>query len=361
MHGGGFTIPPELRAKLTQGGKPVVLDHAKTNASSKVLLLKVPHTDVSPSANHLKLTSYAETSTIAQDAAAPAQPEINTLTITDSKALQWIGKKDAPTHQKTTTFIMREYPTHYLLTPIDGSYTFVPDTEAKIGPQEIEQIEKKRKQLLAKENKIQVRPKSLKTDHGDSDNDDSSHELPATSKKQKQSLRGEAEEEGFISIRQQTEMKLKKVLKKKRKEKDLDYTDQAQSSLAFGQIRKAEVDWDFDDKGIASDDEEGAQVSDADLPDQDNEEDVSDSEEENEEMVLTNYGENLTRLLEHQKEREADAELEQFSEDEAEQPAESSAAQPSAAAQPKMPPGQFVGNRPPPAAAPPILDPTSQA
>eukprot|EP01054_Gregarina_sp_Poly1_P002561 Gregarina_sp_Poly_1__2560@NODE_1694_length_3526_cov_123_341717_g1112_i0_p3_GENE_NODE_1694_length_3526_cov_123_341717_g1112_i0NODE_1694_length_3526_cov_123_341717_g1112_i0_p3_ORF_typecomplete_len164_score44_20Terminase_4/PF05119_12/0_033DUF4290/PF14123_6/0_11DUF4290/PF14123_6/1_2e03RepC/PF06504_11/1_7TFIIF_alpha/PF05793_12/0_37_NODE_1694_length_3526_cov_123_341717_g1112_i08541345 len=48
-------------------------------------------------------------------------------------------------------------------------------------------------------------------------------------------------------------------------------------------------------------------------------EDVEDSEEEKEDIVLTNYGESLNRMLEHQKEVEADEELAQFSDDEDEE------------------------------------------
>lgn len=86
--------------------------------------------------------------------------------------------------------------------------------------------------------------------------------------------------------------KLKKALKKKRKEVDLDANEQAQSSTAFGAVRKAEHDWDFEENEAATDDEEGADLSDVDQEHPSDEEDVEDSEEEDDDAnLLTGFGE----------------------------------------------------------------------
>lgn len=115
-----------------------------------------------------------------------------------------------------------------------------------------------------------------------------------------------------LDLARRKKEKVRKLALKKAREKDLDRSAQATSSLAVGSVRKAAVDWDFEE-GDHSDDEEGpgSEVEqDVDVE----EEDVGDSEEEDE-TALTQFGENLSRMLETQKLREADDELEQFSDE----------------------------------------------
>lgn len=59
--------------------------------------------------------------------------------------------------------------------------------------------------------------------------------------------------------------------------------------MAVGAIRKAAVDWDFEDTGVATDDEEQGPLSDQEP--EPIEEDVEDSDEDKEGDILTNYGE----------------------------------------------------------------------
>eukprot|EP01056_Protomagalhaensia_sp_Gyna25_P001779 Protomagalhaensia_sp_Gyna_25__1778@NODE_1937_length_1400_cov_3_829537_g1596_i0_p1_GENE_NODE_1937_length_1400_cov_3_829537_g1596_i0NODE_1937_length_1400_cov_3_829537_g1596_i0_p1_ORF_typecomplete_len307_score60_27TFIIF_alpha/PF05793_12/0_005_NODE_1937_length_1400_cov_3_829537_g1596_i03531273 len=226
------------------------------------------------------------------------------LAIEDSTKVLWTGKRDAG---RSSNFVLFDRGTHWELFPVAGSFTFVTDMSRFVGNQEADEVERQQRMRLARDRTADIAIASRVAKEDD--------DTPMRSSKRNRVDLDEPFESAPANVTLQKKVRLQKILRKKRAAKDLDIGTTAASSLAVGEVRKAEHDWDFDDGGVATDDEGQDVMSDHEALEKDVE-DVEDSEEEKEDMVLTNYGESLNRMLQHQKEVEADEELAQFSEDE---------------------------------------------
>lgn len=318
-------VPPELHAYL-KTGKPIVMGRPITTAvgagqrmkERTMFICRVPVANVAqaltPPVTLSHRTNWEEDT---DDAGNPTTTKgEKVLEIEDSNKTLWTGKRDA-SNVRASNFVLFDKGSYWELFPVAGSFTFMTEMTRFVGNQEADEIERQQRMRLARERAADMAIAS-KINRGEDNNEEGGSSL-----KRSRADVDDTYETGPANITQQKKARLQKILRKKRVAKDLDLGNTASSSLAVGEVRKAEHDWDFDDGGVATDDEGQDVMSDHEAVEEDVE-DVEDSEEEKEDVVLTNYGETLNRMLEHQKEVEADEELAQFSADEDEEEKKSS-------------------------------------
>eukprot|EP01053_Blabericola_migrator_P003556 Blabericola_migrator_1__3555@NODE_2055_length_3352_cov_62_771994_g1303_i0_p1_GENE_NODE_2055_length_3352_cov_62_771994_g1303_i0NODE_2055_length_3352_cov_62_771994_g1303_i0_p1_ORF_typecomplete_len446_score103_44TFIIF_alpha/PF05793_12/3_8e08HTH_11/PF08279_12/0_007HTH_DeoR/PF08220_12/0_087HTH_Mga/PF08280_11/0_26BSP_II/PF05432_11/7_1_NODE_2055_length_3352_cov_62_771994_g1303_i05551892 len=308
-------VPPELQGYLKNGkpiimGRPISAEGTQPGQRTKeksMYICRVPSTNISkaltPPVTLCHRTNWEEDTDDTGNAITTKGERV--LEIEDSRKVLWTGKRDAGT-SKSTNFVLFDRGTHWELFPVVGSFTFITDMSKFVGNQEADEVERQQRIRMARELAAEAAITNRfgrDAEGGDASGKRSRAEMDSTF------------DSGPANITQQKKARLQKIIKKKRAAKDLDIGNTASSSLAVGEVRKAEHDWDFDDGGVATDDEGQDVMSDHEAVEEDVE-DIEDSEEEKEDVVLTNYGESLNRMLQHQKEVEADEELAQFSDDE---------------------------------------------
>ena len=220
--------------------------------------------------------------------------------------LDWIGQRSVEGQSRNIPYVLVDRGAYYECLRVSGFYEFIPSTEEKIGEDEVDVIAKRLKIMKAKEAAAASR---IAANLQAEDDDD----LVADVKRRRR------DSEDLVHSMPVNDLKVRKQQVRKKRAKDLDGRDQAKSSTALGDVRKAEVDWDFEE-GVASDDEEGAALS-SDEVDDKAEEDVDDSEDED--KILTSYGESLSKMLQNQKQAQADQELQNYSDDDDDEPANS--------------------------------------
>eukprot|EP00917_Polyrhabdina_sp_WS-2016_P023751 GHVP01051379.1.p1 GENE.GHVP01051379.1~~GHVP01051379.1.p1 ORF type:complete len:459 (+),score=115.26 GHVP01051379.1:49-1377(+) len=138
---------------------------------------------------------------------------------------------------------------------------------------------------------------------------DSDEEMQANVPASQKKVKSEFDSSG---LRTEKEQKMRQIMLRRIEEKqvktakdELNYS----SASTLGHIKTAEVDWDWDDHGKATDDEDVAGQSDD--QQQVDEEKLSSSDESGD--LFTQYGQKMNQLVKYQKEREADDELAEFS------------------------------------------------
>ncbi|EZG43648.1 hypothetical protein GNI_163630 [Gregarina niphandrodes] len=211
---------------------------------------------------------------------------------------------------KNASYVLFDRGSYYECQSVCGTYEFVPGTEEKIGEEEVDVLNKREKINRAKELAAARRVSANMAAAARASDDE---EPPAARGVKRNHFSYYDEDDDDITPALPVgDAKVKKAVARKKKARDLDNQAQAKSSTSLGQIRKAEVDWDFEE-GDASDDEEGAALSEEEVEDKAAAEDVEDSEDED--KMLTNYGESLSKMLQNQKRAQADEELQKYSDD----------------------------------------------
>eukprot|EP01057_Protomagalhaensia_wolfi_P000875 Protomagalhaensia_wolfi_Nauph_80__874@NODE_1503_length_1498_cov_8_697053_g1163_i0_p1_GENE_NODE_1503_length_1498_cov_8_697053_g1163_i0NODE_1503_length_1498_cov_8_697053_g1163_i0_p1_ORF_typecomplete_len416_score87_31TFIIF_alpha/PF05793_12/7_7e09HTH_11/PF08279_12/0_0096HTH_Mga/PF08280_11/0_13_NODE_1503_length_1498_cov_8_697053_g1163_i02341481 len=335
-------VPPELQPHL-KSGKPIIMGKHITSEGPPgqrmkertMYLCRVPTGNVAETLTPpIMLSHKTSWEDDVDDVGNPTTTKgERVLEIEDSTKVLWTGKRDAG---RASNFVLFDRGTHWELFPVAGSFTFVTDMSRFVGNQEADEVERQQRMRLARDRAADIAIASRIAKEDD--------DTPMMSNKRNRVDLDEPFESAPANVTLQKKARLQKILRKKRAAKDLDIGTTAASSLAVGEVRKAEHDWDFDDGGVATDDEGQDVMSDHEALEKDVE-DVEDSEEEKEDVVLTNYGESLNRMLQHQKEVEADEELAQFSEDEDDEEKQKGSVVGSATGE-RRPPAAPPGHRP---------------
>ncbi|KOB87461.1 hypothetical protein PFDG_03680 [Plasmodium falciparum Dd2] len=123
-----------------------------------------------------------------------------------------------------------------------------------------------------------------------------------------------------LGLKRQEKRRIKNLIKLKRGEnkEEIEY---ANSALSITSLRKSKVNWDYNNDGRKSDDEDlNEEVSGQEDFDDDNDDnDDSENNSDNDQYKLTSYGQAMRSLLKQQVNDEEDDELNQYSDDDDEE------------------------------------------
>ncbi|KNG74751.1 asparagine-rich antigen R13 [Plasmodium falciparum IGH-CR14] len=123
-----------------------------------------------------------------------------------------------------------------------------------------------------------------------------------------------------LGLKRQEKRRIKNLIKLKRGEnkEEIEY---ANSALSITSLRKSKVNWDYNNDGRKSDDEDlNEEVSGQEDFDNDNDDnDDSENNSDNDQYKLTSYGQAMRSLLKQQVNDEEDDELNQYSDDDDEE------------------------------------------
>lgn len=220
----------------------------------------------------------------------------------------------------STYFVMVDKGTTMDIVPVDAWYSFQADIALRQeGPTSSDVAERKRRAAIRQEEKAEELLRKRLERKG-IDQDDADSVMDKAGDAASYSKAGELEYlySEDAGLQRQQRKRFKQFIKSKRKGIRREDEDTGQSALNVGQIKRAAVDWDWDDDGKATDDEEDTGLADDALEASEMQRADYHESDDDEEEVLTKCGQQVHSALESQREQDAEDELAQFSDDEEE-------------------------------------------
>ncbi|KJP85939.1 hypothetical protein AK88_04414 [Plasmodium fragile] len=224
-------------------------------------------------------------------------------------------------------FVLMENEEYSDIYPISSWHVFEPDLSAKTlskfnidnNPQEKLRAEQNNRRLDDIIERLKSKEENMKV------NSKVREEGNAKKKKKKKIVNSDSSssyEDDDLGLKKQEKKRLKNLYKLRMRENqdEIDYVD---SALSISALRKSKVNWDYNNDGKKSDDED-INLDDSgqeEFEDDDNNDENEDSDNNSEVDLsrLTTYGQTMKSLLKQQVHDEEDDELKQYSDDDDEE------------------------------------------
>eukprot|EP01054_Gregarina_sp_Poly1_P002560 Gregarina_sp_Poly_1__2559@NODE_1694_length_3526_cov_123_341717_g1112_i0_p2_GENE_NODE_1694_length_3526_cov_123_341717_g1112_i0NODE_1694_length_3526_cov_123_341717_g1112_i0_p2_ORF_typecomplete_len235_score48_11MethyTransf_Reg/PF10119_9/0_12TFIIF_alpha/PF05793_12/2_3_NODE_1694_length_3526_cov_123_341717_g1112_i036740 len=213
-------VPPELHPFLKHG-KPIVMGkpmRAEAGPGHRMkertmFVCRVPITDFAQSlVPPVTLSHRTNWEEDADDGGNPIMTRGGrVLEIEDAQKTLWTGKRDASS-SRASSFVLFDKGTHWELFAVAGSFSFTREMARLVGSQEADEIERQQRMRLARERAadMAIAAKMAKTeDREESGLKRSRAELDDTF------------ESGPVSINRQKKARLRKILRKKKKQQTI--------------------------------------------------------------------------------------------------------------------------------------------